>query len=88
MWYLALVYLKLRKWKEARALTINSTFIHQCYNSSIEEVITRTSRDLTILCPWLGFGPIITRYYGVIYLKISPQGLHSDDDLLCQPFYY
>jgi len=37
-WYLALVYMKLQKVKEARALTINGSFIHQCYNSSIEYI--------------------------------------------------
>lgn len=39
-WYLALVYLKMHMYKEARALTINGSFIHQCYNSSIEEIKT------------------------------------------------
>lgn len=38
MWYLALVYMKLGMIKKARALTINGSFIHQCYNSSIEYV--------------------------------------------------
>mmetsp|Transcript_35399 Transcript_35399/g.74725 ORF Transcript_35399/g.74725 Transcript_35399/m.74725 type:complete len:533 (+) Transcript_35399:86-1684(+) len=37
-WYLALTYLKLGMFKEARALTINGSFIHQCYNSSIEYI--------------------------------------------------
>jgi len=37
-WYLALVYMKLQKFKEARALTINGSFIHQCLNSSIEYI--------------------------------------------------
>lgn len=39
-WYLALVYLKLHMFKEARALTINGSFMHQCYNSSIEYIIS------------------------------------------------
>lgn len=37
-WYLALVYLKMRMWKEARALTVNGAFIHECHNSSIEYI--------------------------------------------------
>mmetsp|Transcript_3777 Transcript_3777/g.8346 ORF Transcript_3777/g.8346 Transcript_3777/m.8346 type:complete len:533 (-) Transcript_3777:78-1676(-) len=37
-WYLALVYLKLGMFLEARALAINGSFIHQCFNSSIEYV--------------------------------------------------
>ncbi|KAL7527013.1 hypothetical protein ACHAXR_004211 [Thalassiosira sp. AJA248-18] len=38
LYYLALFYLQLRKFREARALTINGSFIHQCYNSSIQEI--------------------------------------------------
>lgn len=34
-WYLALVYLKQNRLNEARALTINGAFLHQCYKSSI-----------------------------------------------------
>lgn len=38
-WYLALSHLRMRRWSAARALTINGAFIHQCYNTSIEEVV-------------------------------------------------
>jgi len=37
-WYLALVYLKQGMFNQARSLTINGAFIHQCYNSSIEHI--------------------------------------------------
>ena len=35
-WYLALLYLKLGKYKEAKALTINGSFLYQCYVSISE----------------------------------------------------
>jgi len=43
--HLALIYLKLHKVKEARALVLNGSFIHQCVNSSIEYVTTLSKSD-------------------------------------------
>lgn len=37
-WYLALVYLKLGKIEESRALTLNGSFFQQCYNTSIDYI--------------------------------------------------
>ena len=54
-WYLALVYLKLRMWKEARSLTINGSFIHQCYNSSIEYIKTVCELGSVVTDPQLTF---------------------------------
>ena len=45
IWHLALVYLKLDMFNEAQALTINGSFLHQCYNSSIEYIISVVPAD-------------------------------------------
>lgn len=38
-WFIALNYLKLGKVAEARALTLNGSFLHQCYNLPIEDIV-------------------------------------------------
>ncbi|KAL7550134.1 hypothetical protein ACHAWF_013380 [Thalassiosira exigua] len=57
-WYLALVYLRMRRWNVARALTINGAFIHQCYNSSLDDIIewfeagVHTTSSLCVQLPY------------------------------------
>jgi len=47
-WYLALLYLRLGFLNEARALTINGAFIHQCITTSIEYIVeVCASKDTT-----------------------------------------
>jgi len=38
VWYLASVYLRLKMYKEARALTVNGAFVYECYHSGVEYV--------------------------------------------------
>jgi len=38
-WFIALNYLKLGKVQEARALTLNGSFLHQCFNTPIENIV-------------------------------------------------
>lgn len=38
-WFIALNYMKLGKVAEARALTLNGAFLHQCYNTTIENIV-------------------------------------------------
>lgn len=51
-WHLALLHLDMGMVREARALTINGSFIHQCHNSSIEKldaVLASDSDEMTLM---------------------------------------
>eukprot|EP00584_Thalassiosira_punctigera_P007328 CAMPEP_0172539702 /NCGR_PEP_ID=MMETSP1067-20121228/10851_1 /TAXON_ID=265564 ORGANISM="Thalassiosira punctigera, Strain Tpunct2005C2" /NCGR_SAMPLE_ID=MMETSP1067 /ASSEMBLY_ACC=CAM_ASM_000444 /LENGTH=510 /DNA_ID=CAMNT_0013325427 /DNA_START=288 /DNA_END=1817 /DNA_ORIENTATION=+ len=44
-WFIALNYLKLGKISEARALTLNGSFLHQCFNTPIETIVEMCGPD-------------------------------------------
>eukprot|EP00581_Thalassiosira_minuscula_P009788 CAMPEP_0183709412 /NCGR_PEP_ID=MMETSP0737-20130205/5462_1 /TAXON_ID=385413 /ORGANISM="Thalassiosira miniscula, Strain CCMP1093" /LENGTH=533 /DNA_ID=CAMNT_0025937507 /DNA_START=209 /DNA_END=1810 /DNA_ORIENTATION=- len=44
-WFIALNYLKLGQVREARALTLNGAFLHQCFNTPIETIAEMCGPD-------------------------------------------